>query len=163
MDSVLLFGFAKSTVHIVFNEVVGWTIETLKFPLVSVVRDEKCELQHELAQQRAENSGGHSCGTFGCLDGLAARTTSTRLRDTPDPGDFHCGKCFHALNGHAICKKNKRFLWVSSVNEFSSREVSAFGNSRLTDLPKEKADKLHEQGLFLNGDSACPICFFCTI
>jgi len=163
LDLIPLFGLAKSTVCAVFDEVIGWIIKTLKFPLVSVLRDEKWELLHELAQQFAEKSGGHFYGTFGSLDGLAVRITSPRLKDIPDPGNFCCRKGFCALNVQAICDKNKRFLWVSPMNKGSSHDSSAFGNSRLIDLLREKADKLREQGLFLNGDSAHPICSFLQV
>jgi len=130
MDLVPLFGLAKSTVCIVFDEVVGWIIETLKFPLVSVLRGEKCELQHELAQQMAENSAGHFCGTFGCVGGLATCSTSSWLKDIPDPGEFLCGKGFHVLED--VCVHNNGILEVSTSRSTASSSNS--GNNNTTKI-----------------------------
>jgi len=49
------------------------------------------------------------------------------------------------------------------MNKGSSHDSSAFGNTKLIELLKEKAQQLLEQGLFLNGDSAYPTYSFLQV
>ena len=163
LDLIPLFDIVKSSIYSVFDQVIGWVIKTLSFPLVETLRDENWTVMHAMAQEFAEKSEGFFYGAFGSLDGLAVRISSPRLRDVPDPGNYHCRKGFYALNVQAICDKHKRFLWVAPMNKGSSHDSSAFGNTKLIELLKEKAQQLLEQGLFLNGDSAYPMYLFLQV
>ena len=88
------------------------------------------------------------------------RMTGPTLKEVLDPGNCHCRKGFYAPNVQATCDKHKRFLWAHPMNKESTHDSMAFARTRLIELLKEQATKLKEQGLFLVGDSAHPLCSF---
>ena len=59
-----------------------------------------------------------------------------------------------ALNVQAICDAKKRIVWASTGHQGSSHDSSAFADTNLFDLLKEKGDELETRGLFIVGDSA---------
>jgi len=100
-----------------FDEVIGWIMKTLQFPLVSILHKKKWTVLHELAQHFAEKSGHCFYGTFGSLDGLEVHIASPWLKDIPDPCNFHCKKLL-CIECSSNCDKLKRFLWVSPMSEW---------------------------------------------
>jgi hypothetical protein len=154
LDLVPLFAVSASHLYNIFNVFLNWILFTFEFPLVSLLRERKWDVLHELANQFAERSNGVFFGPFGSLDGLAIRIRSPRLSEVSDPGNYYCRKGFYALNVQAICDSTKRFLWVYPSNKGSTHDAAAFGNSRLSDLLLELASDLELLGLFIVGDTA---------
>jgi len=163
LDLVPLFGLVQSYIYKVFDQFVVWVIATFEFPLVKMLRQQQWNVLHEFAQQFSEKSGGAFYGTFGSLDGIAVRITCPRRKEVPDPGNYYCRKGFYALNVQAICHKNKRFLWCNPMNKGSSHDSSAFGGTKLIELLKELSTQLRKEGLFMVGDSACPVYSFLQV
>lgn len=165
LDLVPLFDVSVSALCDSFGDFLEWISLTLEFPLVAWMRESKWDVLLHLASQFAEKTGGAFFGPFAALDGIAMMIKCPKESEVPDPGNCHCRKGFHARNAQAMCDKLKRFLWCCPSNKGSSHDAAAFGGSRLFDLLKEEliSNTLCDMGVFIAGDTACPLAPFLIV
>lgn len=156
LDLILSYGLKSSTIYKIFHECKEWINLSFKFPLVDYLKKEDLPALRLISDDFSSRSSGVFAGVIGAIDGLAIRIRcpSLQVDGIEDCGNYYCRKGFYALNLQAICDSHKRIIWLSSGHKGSVHDSAAFAETMLFDLLKSKADFLHQNRLFLIGDSA---------
>ena len=107
----------------------------------------------------SERSNGVLTGAIGAIDGWLVKIIrpSWGLDRIRNSITFFSRKGFFALNVQCIVDHDKKVLWASYRHKGSSHDSSAFRDTKLYELLKQKADWLYDRGYFILGDSAYAI------
>jgi DDE superfamily endonuclease len=159
VDILMAYNISNCQVYTVFHEVIGWIGSTFAFPLTNYLLSENIAALKVISEGFSKRSDGVFKGCIGALDGLAIRIKcpNRTLDGVCDPKNYFCRKGFFALNVQAICDHEKRVIWLSTGHKGSTHDSTAFGETTLSVTLKEKADFLHDNRMFICGDSAYPL------
>lgn len=160
LDIAVIFDVSPShTKTIMYDVITNWIIPSKvgDIDIKSYLEDE--EAMARVSKGFSLRSNGVLTGAIGAIDGWLVKIIrpSWRLDRVRNPVAFFSRKGFFALNVQCIVDHDKKVLWASYRHKGASHDSSAFRDTKLYNLFKQKAEWLHGKGFYLLGDSAYAI------